>query len=228
MDTRVKRYGIVAGIVLLALQYAVYLSAHYIALFIGIEPFSPRTAPDSLFPLVPLFIIPYIWSYFYWAMAPAAVSKCEERHFLNYIAAYLLSLLAGAAVLIFAPSYMDRAAAGLTDPSLTGPASELLRFWYTLDGSDTAFNLFPSFHCIASTLSYLGVARRKEVPLWYRLYSLVISILIFLSTLFVKQHFVADVVSGVFIGAACFTLCVKKDLGRFLRPLFFPERKTKT
>lgn len=65
-----------------------------------------------------------------------------------------------------------------------------------------AYNLLPSFHCINSTISYLGVARRPEVPKWYRGYSLVMTLLIYASTLFVKQHFFLDVISGIAVALA--------------------------
>ena len=75
-NTKVKGYGIVLGVLTLALQHGVYLLSHHISSRLGLDPFSPKTAIDDLIPLVPAFIIPYVWSYVYWAMAPMAVSKC--------------------------------------------------------------------------------------------------------------------------------------------------------
>lgn len=106
-------------------------------------------------------------------------------------------MLLGAVVLVFAPTYMDRVAEGLQNPEMHGFGVRLMQFWYSLDGGDMAYNLLPSFHCINSTISYLGVARRPEVPKWYRGYSLVMTLLIYASTLFVKQHFFLDVISGI-------------------------------
>ena len=196
-NTKVKGYGIVLGVLTLALQHGVYLLSHHISSRLGLDPFSPKTAIDDLIPLVPAFIIPYVWSYVYWAMAPMAVSKCEKSHFLKYMAAYVLSMLLGATVLIFVPTYMDRVAEGLQNPDLHGFGVRLMQFWYSLDGGDMAYNLLPSFHCVNSTISYLGVARRPEIPKWYRVYSLVLTLLIYASTLFVKQHFLPDVFAGI-------------------------------
>ena len=99
-----KRYGIIAGVATLVLQHAVYLLAHVISLHTGIEPFSPKLAIDDLIPIVPIFIIPYIWSYAYWAMAPMAVSKCEKSHYQRYMSAYILAMLVGGMILVFAPT----------------------------------------------------------------------------------------------------------------------------
>lgn len=201
-NTKVKSYGVILGLATLALQHGIYLLAHYISLKVGLEPFSPKLPLDECIPLVPAFIVPYVWAYAYWAMAPMAVSKCEKSHFFKYLAAYVLSMLLGAVVLVFAPTYMDRVAEGLQNPEMYGFGVRLMQFWYSLDGGDMAYNLLPSFHCINSTISYLGVARRPEVPKWYRGYSLVMTLLIYASTLFVKQHFFLDVISGIAVALA--------------------------
>ena len=219
-ENRVKLYGVIIGIVTLAGQHGIYTLANMIANLVGNEPILPKIPFDDLIPIIPIFIIPYVWAYAFWGMAPMAASKCKFDHYLDYLAAYLVACVFGAVILIFAPTYMDRVAEGLFDPLYTGFLNDLRRFWNSLDGSEMAFNLFPSFHCINSTVSYLGVCRRKEVPLWFRIYSLVTAILIFFSTVFVKQHFVLDVFSGIAIGVVAFLVCKKWHWGRmFLKPI---------
>ena len=220
-ENRVKLYGVIVGIVSLALQHGLYLLANEIAQAVGMTPFSPKIdAIDGIIPILPIFILPYVWAYAFWAMAPMAVSKCKLRHFLNYLAAYLFACLAGMVVLIFAPTYMDRVAEGLLDVSKTGPLYDLMRFWYSLDGGEMAYNLLPSFHCINSTVSLLGVWGRPEIPRGFQIYSLVTAVAIYLSTLFVKQHFVLDVVSGILIAAVTYYVCVRWNWGRlFERPI---------
>lgn len=195
-ENRVKPYGVIIGIVSVALQHGLYLGAHKLSLIVGNTPVCPKIAAvNDLIPIISLFLIPYAWSYVYWAMAPMAVSMCDKNHFKKYIAAYILACLTGAVIIIFMPTYMDRVAEGLTSE----PTPEILRFWYTLDGGDMAYNLFPSFHCINSTISYLGVMGRKEIPKWYRIYSLVLTVLIYVATVTVKQHYIVDVLGGIAI-----------------------------
>lgn len=225
-DNKVKLYGIIIGVVTLALQHGIYLLGNELAGLVGIPAYLPKiSAIDDLIPIVPVFILPYVWSYIYWAMAPMAVSKCEFKHFLNYLASYTFACLAGALVLTFAPTYMDRVAEGLLDYSKTDFFSILMRFWYSLDGGERAYNLLPSFHCINSTISYLGVAGRKEIPKWFRVYSLVITVIIYASTLFVKQHYVLDVVSGIAIAVIAFFVCKKLNAGRIFMPVINYVRK---
>ncbi len=219
-SNRIKKYAILIGILYLAMQHAFYLAGHHLASWIGITPVLPKVPLDDLIPIVSIFIIPYIWSYAYWAMGPMIVSKCEKEHFKDFLAALLLSCVAGMLVLAFFPTYMDRVAEGLfVVPANPTIFDKVRMFWYSLDGSRMAYNLLPSFHCMDSTLCYLGVAGRKEIPLWIRIYSLVITILIYASTVFVKQHYVLDIVSGVLLAVIAYAVCKKFHWGRMFAPV---------
>ena len=217
---RIKWYGIVIGIIYALLQHAIYLCGHYLASWIGFEPFLPKIPFDDLIPIVSVFIIPYVWSYLFWAMAPMAVSKCEKQHFSDYMAANVVACLFGMLFLAFFPTYMNRVDEGLyavvENPTIF---DRLREFWYSLDGSEMAYNLLPSFHCINSTLCYLGVAGRKEIPKWFRIYSFVTMLLIFASTVFVKQHYVLDIFAGVAISIVAFFICKKFHWGRMFTPI---------
>ncbi|MBO4356042.1 MAG: phosphatase PAP2 family protein [Clostridia bacterium] len=217
---KIKLYAVVIGILYLILQHGFYLLGHYLASWFGFTPFLPKIALDDMIPIVSAFIIPYVWSYIYWAMGPMIVSKCEKQHFADYMAANLVSCIAGMLVLAFLPTYMDRVAEGLFEVSENPTFFDKLRqFWYSLDGSEMAYNLLPSFHCINSTLCYLGVAGRREVPVWVRVYSLVTTLIIFASTVYVKQHYFLDIVSGVALAAVSYYICKKFHLGRMFAPI---------
>jgi len=115
---------------------------------------------------------------------------------------------------------MDRVAEGLyVVPDKATIFDNLRMFTYSMDGSNIAYNLLPSFHCINSTLCYLGVAGRKEIPVWFRVYSLVITILIYAATVCVKQHFLMDVVTGITLAVVVFILSKKFHWGRMFRPI---------
>ena len=217
---RIKGYAIPIGILYLALQHCFYLAGHYLASWFGFTPFLPKIPLDDMIPIVSVFIIPYIWSYVYWAMGPMVVSKCKKDHFADFMAAILVACTAGMLVLAFFPTFMDRVAEGLfVVPQNPTIFDKLRMFWYSLDGSEMAYNLLPSFHCLNSTLCYLGVARRKEIPLWFRIYSLVITILIYASTVYVKQHYVLDIVTGVILAVIAYTVCKKFHWGRMFAPI---------
>ena len=217
---RIKLYAIIIGIVYAIMQHGIYLLGHYLGSWFGFEPFLPKIPLDDLIPIVSIFIIPYVWAYLYWAMGPMAVSLCEKEHFKDYLAACLVSCVTGTLLLALFPTYMDRIAEGLYEVSENPTVFEKLRlFWYSMDGSEMAYNLLPSFHCINSALCYLGVAGRKEIPRWFRIYSLITTLLIFAATLFVKQHYFLDIVTGVAVALIAFLLCKKFHWGRMFNPV---------
>ncbi|MBQ7173190.1 MAG: phosphatase PAP2 family protein [Clostridia bacterium] len=219
---RIKGYAVIIGILTLILQHAFYLAGHYLASWFGIPPFSPKIPLDDFFPIISIFILPYVWSYAYWAMGPMVVSKCEKQHFADYMAANLFACIIGMLLLAFFPTYMDRVAEGLFEETANQGFFSfdwLRKFWYSLDGSETAYNLLPSFHCINSTLCFLGVMGRKEISKGYRVYSLLLSLLIFASTLYVKQHYFLDVIAGVVLAIPIYFLCKKFHLGRIWAPV---------
>ena len=217
---RLRPYAIIIGIVYAVMQHAIYLLGHSLATWIGFEPFLPKIPFDDLIPIVSIFIIPYVWAYLFWAMGPMAVSLCEKQHFKDFMASCLFSCLAGILLLAFLPTYMDRVAEGLYEVVENPTIFDKLRmFWYSLDGSEMAYNLLPSFHCINSTLCYLGVAGRKEIPKWFRVYSLITTLLIFAATVYVKQHYVLDVVTGAALAVIVFFICKKFHWGRVFTPI---------
>jgi membrane-associated phospholipid phosphatase len=110
---------------------------------------------------------------------------------------------------------MDRAAEGLMHVA-EGPGlfNGLLRTIYAADGSNLAFNLFPSYHCLISLYCYLGVRRQPEISKGFRIYSLVMAVLICMSTVFTKQHYFIDIVGGLAISIICYIIVNKIDPGK--------------
>ena len=104
-NNRIQWYAVWIGILYLIMQHSLYLGGHYLASWFGFTPFLPKIALDDRIPIVSVFIIPYIWSYAYWAMGPMAVSRCEKEHFADYMAANLVACAAGVLVLAFFPTY---------------------------------------------------------------------------------------------------------------------------
>lgn len=69
----IPRYGVVAAFALFIFQHALYLLGNALAGVVGNEPFCPKTVVDSFIPVIPVFMIVYIWSYPFWFMAPSSI-----------------------------------------------------------------------------------------------------------------------------------------------------------
>ena len=71
---------------------------------------------------------------------------------------------------------------------------------------DTPTNCFPSMHCLFAYLVFRQSLSSPGAKLWYRVFCAVFTVLVCLSTLFVKQHVIADVIGGIFFGELAFVL----------------------
>ena len=216
----VPLYGWIAGVGFFAAQWGLYRLAHLICVSLGTfddAVLLKIPAIDDAFPVVPIFVVIYLYSFVFWVLGPVIASRGSKKNFINYVITITAAYLVGFIVLVCLPTYMDRAAEGLMDyADKSGLLNQVLYSVYASDGGQIAFNLFPSFHCLISTLCYLGVMRQKEIHIGIRIYSLVMAVLICLSTLYTKQHYIPDVMSGVGIPVVCYIIIQKINPGERL------------
>ncbi|MBR6239264.1 MAG: phosphatase PAP2 family protein [Clostridia bacterium] len=218
----VPRYGWILGFVYFALQYGMYRLGDFISRIIGTidNAFAPKIAViDDAIPLIPVFSFIYLYSYIFWICGPIAASLTKKRNFINYIAGLSLAYVIGFLFFVFMPTYMDRVQEGLMHAA-DGPGlwNMLLRTIYGADGSALAFNLFPSYHCLISLYCYLAVRKQEEISKGFRIYSLVMTVLICMSTVFTKQHYFIDIIGGLLISVLSYIVTGKLDPGgRYLK-----------
>ena len=208
--------GWVAGVFFLLLEYGMYLLGNFIARKTGTMSwaFAPKVPfIDDKIPFIGSFVIIYIYSYVFWVCGPAAVSLTGKKNFTNFCIALLASYFVGFLFFVFMPTYIDRVAEGVFEYSeRPGVIAWLLRFIYSNDGEETiGYNLFPSYHCLISMCCYLGVRKRPEISKGYRVYSFIMTVLICMSTVFIKQHYFLDIVGGLAVPAICFAVVNKLD-----------------
>ena len=209
--------GWAAGVFFLLLEYGMYLLGNFIARTTGTInwAFAPKvTFIDDRIPFIGVFVIIYIYSYVFWICGPAAVSLTGKKSYTNFVIALLASYLIGFLFFIFMPTYIDRTAEGLFKyTEQPGAIGWMLRFIYSNDGVDInrGYNLFPSYHCLISMCCYLGVRKRPEISKGYRIYSFIMTILICMSTVLIKQHYFMDIVGGLAVPAICFAVVYKID-----------------
>ena len=87
---------------------------------------------------------------------------------------------------------------------------DLLAGWlYSIDAAD---NLFPSIHCLVSWFCFIAIRKNEKIPLWYRVFSCIMAVAVFVSTLTTKQHVLVDVAGGVILAQVCFILGQKTKL----------------
>lgn len=215
---RIPTYGWVCAVLYFIIQYSMYLLADLVSRMTSAvnHAWSPRIPfIDDNIPLVGVFVLIYVFSYAFWVFAPLAVSLTKKENFYNYVIGIASAHLIAFLILAFAPTYMDRVSEGLLEAAEgRGLIKALLRFVYYGDGGAMASNLFPSDHCLISMYCYLGIRKQPEISKGFKIYTFVMAILIFLSTLFTRQHYFLDVVSGIGISLLCYVIVQRIDPGK--------------
>lgn len=151
--------------------------------------FNLSTRLDAWIPLWPVWVIPYllclpIWiGSFIWA-----AWVMDDELFRSFVSAYLFVLVSAALLFYFFPTYVKR-------PVLTKGnwSMRILQMVYRNDGD---YNAFPSGHVYQTSLICMFYSHLYPNLSW--LWASVVVIVV-LSTLFTRQHNLADPFGGLMI-----------------------------
>ena len=82
--------------------------------------------------------------------------------------------------------------------------------------TDTSTNIMPSIHVFNSMMCCVAIWESKELRSLHvvRISALVLTVLIVLSTMFLKQHTILDVIAGLFLGGICWFFMYRFRLQR--------------
>ena len=212
---RIPRYGWIASAAIFSFNYALYLLGPLLARWLGTESwaFAPKIPfIDDRFQLIPAFVVIYVVSYVAWIIGILAVSLTDKRNFINYTIGLEASVLIGFLLFVFMPTTMDRVTEGLIQKvNEPGVFNWMMKFIYMCDGGETGRALFPSFHCLMSIYCYLGIRRQSEISKGFKVYTLVMTLLVCLSTVYTKQHYFVDIIGGLGIPVICYAIVRKLD-----------------
>lgn len=224
--TQIKRvpwYGYLSGVILFLINLGAYEIGKRI-IYVWSESWRVTPAIPGIDTNIPF--VPYFFSqmYFLWypivIFTPMVLSVIvPKEHYINVVLAQAFGQVIAFFIFICAPSYMDRTnVAGVVTGGFgnliervqngSGFSYWLMKIVMKADGGVDNYNLFPSLHCYMITFCYLGVMNRKETHVAYRSSLLVVAILICLSTIFTKQHYLVDLLIGVLLAIVCYLIFV--------------------
>ena len=194
VDPWIKLYSVIPLISAFAFNCVIYWGSMTINQ--GRPHYDFTTGLDRMVPLLPWTIIIYLGCYLVWIINYIMIGHQEKESFYRFITADLMSRLICGIFFLLLPTTNIRPE--LPADSIFRPAMEWL--W----NIDQPSNLFPSIHCLVSWLSYVGIRERKEIPGWYRGFSCLFAIAVFISTQTTKQHYLVDIIGAVIIAEGCF------------------------
>jgi len=172
---------------------------------------------DDSIPFVVNSSIFYFASYPFWFFGALIASLGGKHRIVNLSIGYATCMLIGALFFIFMPTYYDRVGEGVYDAvKEPGALNGLLSFIYENDGGKVGNNLFPSFHCLVSMWWCLSAHFTKKIRSGWKMFTIIATIIICVCTLTTKQHYFADVISGVGIALVVFIIVMLINPARWI------------
>lgn len=183
------------------LQYALWLPL-YLLLFLILERmpmdryWATQLPLDAHIPFCEWFVIPYCLWYPFLVITGLYLLRRDRAAFRRYMLFLGTTFLLSAAIWLLVPNGQDlRPAVFPRENPLTALTAGLYRI-------DTNTNVFPSVHVLGSVGAALAVRdcralKRKKL---LRTGAVLLAAAICISTVFIKQHSVLDVVGGLLLG----------------------------
>ena len=194
VDPKIRLYSIIPLLTVFLFNDLVYwgtmtvTSGHY--------HYDFTTELDRMVPIQPWTILIYFGCYLFWGVNYIMMGHLGKEQFYKFITADMISRVICGVFFLLLPTTNIRPE--LPADSIFNPAMRWL--WDT----DEAANLFPSIHCLVSWFCYIGIRGKEKIPRWYRVFSCVMALAVFVSTQTTKQHYLVDVIAAVVIAEGCY------------------------
>lgn len=160
---------------------------------------------DNYIPFIPSFIYFYMMWYPFEIFSLYYIYKKDKNNYIKTLAVLIISLSIMYLIFIIYPTMVDR-------PEVNSFNSLTTLLLYIAFKSDTPVNCFPSGHCIICFVMIFSFIKSKNITFKNKIIFIVINILIILSTLFVKQHVIYDVIGSFILTITSFYLIYKTNL----------------
>ncbi|SKA95312.1 PAP2 superfamily protein [Caloramator quimbayensis] len=204
IEILVKDYKKVAGR-LFSLISIIFTSAiyRYLNVYRG-RVYHIPTVIDSMIPFNKYFVIPYLGWYIYLGFFLFYYSVVDEKKYFKILWGINAGMMICYIIYYAFPTYVPR-------PEIHGNDvfDYLMRFVYN---RDNPYNCFPSIHVFDAVLFGIYINRDNNLNIFTKIVSSSTVILIIFSTFFVKQHYIYDAVSGIFIAWLIYILFNYKEV----------------
>lgn len=203
----------------------------YMPWFILLETFIPADYPglhilhcplDDIIPFCEWFVIPYLLWFLYIPAVFVFLFYHSKNEFYRICAYEFTGMTIALLVCTVYPNGLNLR---LTDIGRDSILIQLVNFLYT---NDTPTNVCPSIHVFATISAHLCLVKSPHMQKLQsrkrlKVFSLILSILICLSTVFLKQHSVIDVIASALLAFILYFVVFKW----WFKNVNFPEPTVK-
>jgi membrane-associated phospholipid phosphatase len=191
--TRENKY--IAGAIMYAIGYACYYVTNHNLVFPARE--LPMNWIDLQTPFLPWSVLIYMSEYFYFAFVYILLRDYDNIN--KYLYSFFLLQLVSCGIFVVYPTIYPRE----QFPVPADLPDWLQSTWTWLRTQDAATNCFPSLHVSSVYLSAFAFLSENRKRMFWTFF--VWSTAIAASTLTTKQHYLADIVSGIFLSVVFYT-----------------------
>lgn len=196
VDSLARPYPVTFPMVVLVLLVPVYLFIPDITPIRTVH--TPELPFDRLVPLQPAWSLVYGSLYLFLIVLPVFVVRSDE-HIRRTVFAYLMVWITAYVVFLVYPTTAPR-------PEIVPGSGFGVWGLRSLYSADPPYNCFPSIHVAHSFVSALTCYR---VHRGVGIVGAVCAVLVAVSTLFSKQHYVADVLAGTFVALVAYFIYLR-------------------
>ena len=188
-----KKEIIISNIVIFYSTILCYQIPLILNLYFNIEPHRINlNFIDDKIPFFKFFIIFYVYYYLHIYLLTIYIGILNKEFFYKYISSSFISCTIGGFILLIFPTYFE------FNNELYFNNSYFDSIFKLLNNAKLQYNAFPSFHVIKTYLifKYLYYLLKQK---YLKILLIIITILISLSTVFIKAHSILDIIASIFI-----------------------------
>lgn len=161
-----------------------------------------HVALDDMIPFCEYFIIPYLLWFLYIPLVLAVIFFTSRKEFYQASAYLFIGMSICLLICTLFPNGQDLRIEHFERDNIF---TDIMGIIYE---ADTNTNVFPSIHVFNSVGAFIILCKSSLLKnkKWIKVCSGILSILIILSTMFLKQHSVIDVIGGIILGALMYII----------------------
>lgn len=161
-----------------------------------------------------LFIIPYFLWFIYIAVTVAYFLLTSKQDFLKCCA----YLFIGMTICLFIYTVWPNGHYLRVDPATLGRSNILIDLLIRLYKVDTATNVFPSIHVFNSIGAMIAINKSERLHniKWLQWFTFILTVLICLSTVYLKQHSVLDIFGALVLNIIMYFIVYVPDWEKVL------------
>lgn len=185
----IPKYAIKPLALALLVNSCVYMGIAQLRRFLMFS--SLETPLDTALPFLAPFVLFYVLAFVQWGLNYLLIARDSKELCYRFAFGNIIAKIICLFFFLLLPTTLAR-------PEVTGTdlCSRLVRLIYT---SDPPVNLFPSIHCLESWCCIRASFLLKKSNRAYQTATIIMSLGVFASTLFIKQHVIADVFGGIVV-----------------------------